>query len=106
MLLSIANWALRELVAFLGKECRIKAKELSEAQKVTIKTAIISAHEWMGTKSLQAIETLFKFISNRFSSSRKAIVKQEAIELYTVIAHRVNHNSLDLLSLEPEPDFG
>lgn len=60
----------------------------------------------MGTKNLQAIETLFKFIFNRFNHNRKIITNKEAIELYSVIAGRINHTSLDLLSLEPECEFG
>ena len=99
MLLSIANTTLNELMYFLKKECQKKVKDLSEPQKITIKTAILSAHDWMGTKSVQAIETLFKFISRKYTNRHKLITKNEGIELYSIIAKRVNDKSLDLLSI-------
>ena len=52
MLLSIANTTIKELMSFLKKECNLTLKELTESQKITIKTMIMSAHSWMGLKSV------------------------------------------------------
>jgi len=67
---------------------------------------IISAHSWMGLKSVEALETLLKFISRKFINRHKLITKEQAINLYSVMARRVNGTSLDLTSLESntEPD--
>lgn len=105
MLLSIANTTLKELLTFLRKECNITIKELTESQKITIKTMIISAHTWMGLKSVEALETLLKFISRKFINRLKLITKEQAINLYSVIVKRVNDKSLDLTSLEPQDDL-
>lgn len=106
MLLSIANSTFKELLSFLRKECRIDLASPTESQKITIKTMLINAHTWMGLASVQALATLLKFIARQFLSRHKHITKTEAVELYSVIAQRMNNKSLDLLSLDPQDDFG
>ena len=68
---------------------------------------LISAHQWMGVKSMEALETFLNFIAKRFLNRHKMINKEQAINLYSTIAQRINANFLDLVSLEPERDeFG
>jgi hypothetical protein len=55
----------------------------------------------MGLKSVEALETLFKFIARKFINRHKMITKSQAIELYSVIANRVNDRTLDLILMKP-----
>ena len=66
---------------------------------------IMSAHTWMGLKSVEALETLLNFISRKFINRHKLITKEQAINLYSVIARRINDKSLDLSSLETQGEL-